>query len=221
MPWSSNYTFLGEVNDGQDSTPVIYKPVRGERPLWDFGRGTLAKREVAAYAVSRSLGWELVPPTVFRNGPQGKGSVQMFLDVDQDAHYFALREDPSFEPALRRLAAFDVIVNNADRKAGHCLRASASCVVAIDQGLCFHVDPKLRTVIWEFAGQPVGADLLTDLNALAGQLGDEATELRTSLASLLAPGEVSTLRRRTLELLDAGCYPEPPDDRRPYPWPLV
>ena len=122
LPWSSNYTFLGQVADEQTHAPVVYKPVRGERPLWDFPRGTLAKRETAAYLVSQELGWNLVPPTVLRDGPHGVGSVQLFVEADQDDHFFTFHEEPGFLGSLQALALFDAITNNADRKGGHCLR---------------------------------------------------------------------------------------------------
>jgi len=148
LPWSSNYTFLGQITRGDERLPVVYKPTRGERPLWDFRRGTLAGREVAAYEVSRALGWDFIPPTVLRDGPHGVGSVQLFVTADQDAHFFTFHEDPAFRRVLQSLALFDVVVNNADRKGGHCLRVDIGRIVAIDHGLCFHVEPKLRTVIW-------------------------------------------------------------------------
>lgn len=221
IPWSSNYTFLGNVSDGHDSAPIIYKPTRGERPLWDFPRGSLAKREVAAYVVCRALGWDLVPPTVLRAGPHGRGSVQLFIEVDQNAHFFTFREDPIFRRALQTLALFDVIANNADRKGGHCLRAGAGCIVAIDQGLCFHVEDKLRTVIWDFAGEPIPDDLAADLQRLDGDLANAQGEAAQGLSSLLDADELAHLRRRVASALAAGRFPAPPEDRRPYPWPLV
>lgn len=221
MPWSSNYTFLGTVRDGEHATQVIYKPIRGERPLWDFPRGTLAKRETAAYVVCRALGWDFVPPTVLRGGPHGRGSVQLFVDVDQDAHFFTFRENPAYHHSLRALCLFDIITNNADRKGGHCLAAGDGCVVAIDQGLCFHVDPKLRTVIWDFAGEPIPVDLVADLDRLVVELAQPESPTGQALAALLYRGELAALARRAAELLAAGRFPNPPEDRRPYPWPLV
>jgi uncharacterized repeat protein (TIGR03843 family) len=200
---------------------VVYKPTRGEQPLWDFPRNTLAKREVAAYVVCRALGWDLVPPTVLRAGPHGRGSVQLFVGVDQDANFFTFRDEPTFRHALQTLALFDVITNNADRKGGHCLRAGDGCIVAIDQGLCFHVEDKLRTVIWDFAGEPIPADLAADLGRLAADLEDADSDTVRALARLLDAGELAVFRRRIAAALDAGFYPDPPEDRRPYPWPLV
>jgi len=221
IPWSSNYTFLGEVSLGDESAPVVYKPIRGEQPLFDFPRNTLAKREVAAYVVCRALGWDLVPPSVLRPGPHGRGSVQLFVNVDQDAHYFTFRDDPAFSHVLRALALFDLIANNADRKGGHCLRAGDGCIIAIDQGLCFHVHDKLRTVIWDFAGEPIPADLAADLKRLEEDLADAAGETCRALAGLLDAGEIAALHRRVAGALASGMFPAPPDDRRPYPWPLV
>jgi uncharacterized repeat protein (TIGR03843 family) len=225
LPWSSNYTFLGDVSQGDETAPVVYKPVRGEQPLWDFPRGTLARRETAAYLISAALGWDLAPPTVLRGGPHGPGSVQLFVDCDQSAHFFTFHRDPIYRPALQALALFDIIVNNADRKGGHCLAAGPSApaghIVAIDQGLCFHVDPKLRTVIWDFAGEAIPARLRGDLRRLADSLAVVDCPLVTQLAALLAAGEIAALRRRLADLLAADRFPEPPDDRRPYPWPLV
>jgi uncharacterized repeat protein (TIGR03843 family) len=221
IPWSSNYTFLGEVSLGDESAPVVYKPIRGEQPLFDFPRNTLAKREVAAYVVCRALGWDLVPPTVLRTGPHGRGSVQIFVNVDQDAHFFTFRDDPAFAHVLRALAIFDLIPNNADRKGGHCLRAGAARIIAIDHGLCFHVHDKLRTVIWDFAGEPFPADLAAGLARLELDLADAQGNASRSLAGLLDADEIAALRRRIAAALTSGTFPNPPEDRRPYPWPLV
>jgi uncharacterized repeat protein (TIGR03843 family) len=221
IPWSSNYTFLGQVSAGEETAPVIYKPSRGERPLWDFPRNTLAKREVAAYVVCRALGWHLVPPTVLRTGPHGRGSVQLFVEVDQNAHFFTFQDDPAFRHILQTLALFDLITNNADRKGGHCLRAGAGCIVAIDQGLCFHVEDKLRTVVWDFAGEPIPEDLAVDLKRLEDDLANADGDIVRALTKLLDAGELAALRRRVPQALTAGIFPAPPQDRRPYPWPLV
>lgn len=221
IPWSSNYTLLGYIEDGPQQIAVVYKPNRGERPLWDFPRGTLARREAAAYLVSRALRWNLVPPTVLRRGPHGPGSVQLFADADQDAHFFTFQHDPAFRRVLQALVLFDVVCNNADRKAGHCLALGPGRIVAIDQGLCFHVEPKLRTVIWDFAGQRIPADLRGDLRALEQMLDDGGSALTTGLLELLEPDEVAGTRHRLASLLRMGRFPDPPEDRRAYPWPLV
>jgi len=221
LPWSSNYTFLGNVARETTRREVVYKPMRGERPLWDFPRGSLAKREVAAYVVCGALGWKLVPPTVLRDGPHGPGSVQLFVDADQESHFFTFHEERAFRHVLQSLALFDIVANNADRKGGHCLRAGPGSVVAIDQGLCFNSEPKLRTVVWDFAGENIPSDLTRDLRALEGQLADPVGPLAGQLGALLSVLEISAMRNRLEALLAGGCFPNPPEDRRPYPWPLV
>jgi uncharacterized repeat protein (TIGR03843 family) len=221
LPWSSNYTFQAWVSKGDQQVQVVYKPARGERPLWDFPRGTLAKRETAAYVLSRASGWDFVPPTVLRDGPHGLGSVQLFVDADQDAHFFTFHEDPAYRPALQALALFDVIANNADRKGGHCLRLDDGRIMAIDQGLCFHAELKLRTVIWDFAGELIPDGLVANLNRLDRDLRDAHSPMLAQLISLLSPGEIRALRFRLAGLLAAGRFPDPPEDRRAYPWPPV
>ena len=158
---------------------------------------------------------------MLRGGPHGRGSVQLYVECDQDEHFFTFREDPAFTRSLHALAIFDIIANNADRKGGHCLRTGDSCIVAIDQGLCFHVEPKLRTVIWDYASEPIPLDLMSDLRRLrhaAMQAGDQTT---AQLKELLYDGEIAALWRRVDALIDSGCFPDPPEDRRPYPWPLI
>jgi uncharacterized repeat protein (TIGR03843 family) len=221
IPWSSNYTFLARIGEGPTPTLVVYKPIRGEQPLWDFPRGTLARRETASYLVSRALRWNLVPPTVLRRGPHGLGSVQLYVEVDQDAHYFTFQNDSAYRNVLMALALFDVIANNADRKAGHCLAIEPGRVLAIDQGLCFNVEGKLRTVIWDFAGEPIPDSLLPDLHRVQAELADDQGALTAALTSLLSQAEIAALRRRLAQLLKGNRYPDPPEDRRPYPWPLV
>jgi uncharacterized repeat protein (TIGR03843 family) len=221
LPWSSNYTFLGEVSSNDGGVLVVYKPSRGERPLWDFPSGTLAKREAAAYALSRALTWDFVPPTVVRRGPHGPGSVQLFVDADQDAHFFTFRDDPAYRPALQALALFDVIANNADRKGGHCLRLDSGGILAIDQALCFGTEPKLRTVIWDFVSEPIPVHLESDLRRVQAELDSADSPVVSQLVGLLSGPELRALRQRVSGLLASGCFPEPPTDRRPFPWPLV
>lgn len=219
IPWSSNATLLVTVRDDDISTLAVYKPQEGERPLWDFPYGTLGIREMAAYLVSESLGWGLVPPTVLRQGPHGLGSVQFFVHTQEDVHFFTLQDDPAYADELRRLAAFDVIANNADRKSGHVLLDDQGQLWAIDNALTFHDEPKLRTVIWDFAGQPLPDPVLADLRALEGLLSGE-TQLGQALGHLLSDDEVAALRRRLAELIAAGRFPEP-GPGRVLPWPLV
>jgi hypothetical protein len=220
LPGSSNYTFLADVYNNRFQGLAIYKPRQGETPLWDFAHGTLCQREMAAYVVSQALGWALVPPTVMRVGPYGKGAVQFFVDADFSQHYFTFRDEPALQQALQRIAAFDLVINNADRKSGHTLRDSEDRIWAIDHGVCFHVQPKLRTVIWEFAGQPLPAGLVDDLAALRAQL-DQGCELHSQLASLLSDGELRALAQRVEQVLVSGAFPDPDPHRRSYPWPLV
>lgn len=215
----SNYTFLGEARYQQQTLKVVYKPVRGEQPLWDFAPGSLAHREVAAYLLSEALGWELVPPTVYRRrAPLGPGSLQYYVEHDPHHHFFTFT--PAEKERLRPVAIFDLISNNADRKGGHILIDEERHIWLIDQGLCFHVDDKLRTVVWEFAGEPLPADLLADLERLIAAL-DAGQALRESLGEHLRPGEISALRSRARRLVEMGCFPDPPSSRRPYPWPPV
>jgi uncharacterized repeat protein (TIGR03843 family) len=215
MPWSSNATFLVTVTLGEVTVPAIYKPGRGERPLWDF-EGGLYQREVAAYALSEELGWGLVPPTVRRaDAPLGEGSLQLFVDADFEQHYFTLLEDEAHHPALRRLATFDLIANNADRKSGHCLIDREGRLWGIDHGLCFHQHPKLRTVMWDFEGQPLPAEMVTDLRALAARSAPPA-----SLVPLLSAAELDALMARAKRIVARGVFPRPTGDH-PYPWPLV
>jgi uncharacterized repeat protein (TIGR03843 family) len=191
---------------------AVYKPGRGERPLWDFPPN-LFRREVAAYLLSEALGWGLVPPTLEREGPLGQGSLQRFVAADFDQHYFLLREEPAHRGQLQRICLFDLIANNADRKAGHCLLGEDGVIQAIDNGLCFHAEPKLRTVIWDFAGEPIAAALLTDVKRALGSAVPRA------LAELLDAQERGALLARARAVVRRGRFPEP--HGHAYPWPLV
>ncbi len=216
VPWSSNATFLASARDRHDEALVVYKPNRGERPLWDFPPGTLATREAAAFAISETLGWQLVPPTVVRDGPLGAGMVQAYVEHDPDDHYFTLLGDHA--DRFRAFAAFDAVVNNADRKAGHCLRDPEGHVWGIDHGLTFHEDWKLRTVIWDFAGEAVPEALLDDVCRLEIEL---ARRLGETLEGLLSPREVAAVRDRCRALLRTRRFPEPDAGPHSVPWPLV
>ncbi|MGH9075658.1 MAG: SCO1664 family protein [Acidimicrobiales bacterium] len=214
LPWSSNGTFLVRCVSEGGVLPAVYKPHRGERPLWDFPGG-LFRREVAAYQLSVALGWSLVPETLVReDAPLGSGSLQRFVPADFSQHYFTLLDDEARHDALRAIAVFDLLANNADRKAGHCLAGVDGRIWAIDHGLCFHPEPKLRTVIWDFAGDAIPARLLADLAPLA-------EGLPANLADLLAPEEARGVSARAAGLLERPRLPAPSPDRRPYPWPLV
>lgn len=212
---ASNATFLGWVRAEGRELAVVYKPRTGERPLWDFPAGTLCLREVAAYRVSESLGWQIVPATTFRQGPLGEGMVQRFVDHDPGRHYLVLRD--LYPGRFQQFAAFDAVVNNADRKAGHCLEDPAGHVWGVDHGVTFHADPKLRTVIWDFAGRSLDGELGADLARLAADLEDG---LGSRLAGLLSGRELEALRSRVEALRRVGVLPAP-GDGYPYPWPLV
>lgn len=217
--WGSNYTFLAEVQQGEDVLPAVYKPRKGERPLWDFPAATLTHREVAAYLVSEALGWELVPPTVYRRrGPIGPGSLQLYVEHDPEVHFFTLSHEQRQQ--LRPVVLFDILINNADRKGGHLLFDPGGHLWLIDHGLCFHEEEKLRTVIWDFAGEPIPADLLANLQAFQGQLASD-TELTRLLGTHLKHLEIAAMQQRAQALLESGAFPNPPEDRRPYPWPPV
>lgn len=212
MPFSSNATFLVVCRDGGRAVPAVYKPERGERPLWDFPAG-IHRREVAAYQLSVRLGVDLVPETLTRvDGPFGAGSVQRFVPADFAQHYFTLLDEPAHHDRLRTMAVFDVVCNNADRKGGHVLIDEDGALWGIDNGLCFHVEPKLRTVIWEFAGDDVPG-------ALCGPLAEVAAD--PGLDDLLDADERAALAGRARRLLSRGRLPHPDQRRHHVPWPLV
>ncbi|WP_285313880.1 SCO1664 family protein [Pseudarthrobacter sp. fls2-241-R2A-168] len=214
IPRSSNATFLVRVSWNGESAHAVYKPESGERPLCDFEPG-LYRRERAAYLLSEYLQWGLVPPTVIRDDPPlGVGSLQWFVACDYREHYFTLYGDaPQTHGDLARIALFDVISNNTDRKSGHVLRGHDGRVWGIDHGLCFSADFKLRTVIWDFAGNPVPDAMLVDIEPLA-------EEVPSNVEELLYPAEVRALRRRVQRILGSGVLPADPTGMR-YPWPLV
>jgi uncharacterized repeat protein (TIGR03843 family) len=215
MPWSSNATMLATVSCGADAMPAVYKPEQGERPLWDYPHG-LWRREVATYVVSEELGWDLVPETITRmDGPMGRGSLQRFIDdADFEQHYFTLIEEPAHHDRLRRMCVFDLVINNADRKGGHCLLTSTGAIYGIDHGLTFQTSPRLRTVIWEFGGQPIPEAWRTDLARLADAPLDE-------LSDLIDDAEIAALRRRAVAVADLAAIPVVPEEYRHYPWPYV
>jgi len=213
---SSNHTFLVEL---QSEPPVlaVYKPTRGERPLWDFPERSLTRREVAAYIVSQQLGWQLVPETIYRRRklPYGPGALQRFIVHNPQQHYFTFSAE--HRQRLRPVAVFDLLLNNADRKGGHLLLDEHDHLWAIDHGICFHTEPKLRTVIWDFAGQPIPTELLNDVQRLL----DEEAALRAALQPLLRPGEIRALLRRGRALLETQTFPLPNPHERAYPWPPI
>jgi hypothetical protein len=217
IPYSSNYTFLTEVGQGSDKVHAVYKPRRGERPLWDFPEGTLAQREVAAFEVSRAVGWDLVPPTVIRaDAPIGPGSLQLFIEHDPERHFFVLQEERAAD--FQVFALFDAVINNADRKGGHVLEDEWGRLWAVDHGVTFSEQPKLRTVIWDFAGRPLPQDLHDELVALNTE--PVLTSLVAKLSPLLNPEEVEAALERIDDLLRLGRFPVPYGERD-LPWPLV
>lgn len=217
LPRSSNYTFLAVVRDPEMQCLAVYKPSRGERPLWDFPQGTLCLREYAAYLVSAILGWPIVPPTVLRAGPYDLGSVQLYVDADPQANYFTLRDEHAEE--FKSMALFDCLVNNADRKGGHCLKDSAGHIWGIDNALTFHSAPKLRTVIWDFAGEEIPPGLLGALRSFRRHLSP-ASPVLEALSALLAEEEVRALKRRLARLLKGAVFPQP-EHWPEVPWPLI
>jgi uncharacterized repeat protein (TIGR03843 family) len=221
--WGSNYTFLADVNCSDESYKVVYKPVKGERPLWDFPPTSLAHREVAAYLVSEALNWRLVPPTIYREqAPYGAGSVQLYMEHDPEYHYFNFSLED--RQRLRPVVLFDFLVNNADRKGSHIILDEANHIWLIDHGICFHVDDKLRTVVWDFAGESIPDQLLEDLRQFRqlllprnGQLSDFVIRLSEQLSL----PEIKALARRADKLIERCQFLNPRSDRRSYPWPPV
>jgi uncharacterized repeat protein (TIGR03843 family) len=213
MPWSSNATFLVNLELDGAIAQAIYKPMRGERPLWDFEPG-LHRRERAAYLLSEALAIDLVPPTIIRDGPLGDGSLQWFVDVDHQQHYFTIHEARAdLHDVLREVAVFDVIANNTDRKSGHVLIDGDDHIWGIDHGLCFAAEFKLRTVVWEFGGEPVSERLVEASARLA-------TSIPLAIAALLSDDEVEAVQERARWIVEHPVLPVDTSGRR-YPWPLV
>lgn len=226
LPWSSNYAFLVRVCDGPLELGAVYKPRRGERPLWDFAQGTLCQREMAAFVVSEALGWHIVPPTVLRDAQHGPGTIQLYIDHDPARHYFTIEGEPTFRSQLHRISLLDILINNADRKAGHVLLQETGAadgierLWGIDHGICFHIDPKLRTVIWEFGGTPIPDALREALAGFRTRLAAPADAATVALGELLTEAERDALRRRLGRLIDRATFPQPGPGRH-YPWPPV
>lgn len=213
----SNYTFLVDVHHEGETYQAVYKPSRGEQPLWDFDDNTLALREVAAYLVSEALGFGLVPFTILReDGPFGIGSLQQYIEYDPSHHYFNFTDEE--KSLLRPVVLFDLLCNNADRKGSHVFFDSTHKLWAIDHGLCFHEEDKLRTVIWDFAGEPIPDSLLSPLRSAAAGLS-RLSACRADLTRYLTPREIAALETRAQNLMRAGIFPHPPPDRRAFPYP--
>jgi uncharacterized repeat protein (TIGR03843 family) len=219
IPWGSNYTFATRLRGPHGTCCyAVYKPRRGEVPLRDFPSGTLYKREVAAYLFASQLRWDIVPPTVIReDGPHGIGSLQLYVEPRSDAtgHFDRLRETHRCD--LQRLAVFDLLTNNADRKGGHCLLDVRGNVWGIDHGLTFHHVPKLRTVIWDFCGDPIPDSLVNEISSFRND-ADRTKALRTALQPLISQQEIEALFNRWDRLLAVPCYPQL-DPYRNVPWP--
>ncbi|WP_031232106.1 SCO1664 family protein [Streptomyces niveus] len=244
---ASNAVLHCAVSYEGEEALCVYKPVAGEQPLWDFPDGTLAQREVAAYEISEATGWGLVPPTVLRDGPYGEGMCQLWIEADDSdtaPQLLALveEEEPADgwkaigfaevgegrtallvhadDPRLRRLAVLDAVINNGDRKGGHLLPGAGGRLYAIDHGVTFNVDDKLRTLLWGWAGEPLPAEAVTVLDRLAGELA-EGTPLATRLAELITPAETDAVRTRVQELRRTGLHPKPSGQWPAIPWPPV
>ena len=212
---ASNASYLCEVADGLQ---VIYKPIRGEQPLWDFPEGSLAAREVAAFAVSEALGLGVVPPTIVRDGPAGEGAVQLW--IEHEGVQRAVDLVNAADPGLRRLALFDAIANNGDRKGGHILPLADGRILGVDHGVTFSAEPKLRTVLWAWRSAPFDE---AEVGFVARGVAELATErgLRSTLAPYLTQGEIDALAERVHQLAQLAAFPEPSPDWPPLPWPLV
>ncbi len=221
--WGSNHTFLVQVEHEKGEMAAVYKPAKGERPLWDFPYASLARREVAAFLVSEALEWHFVPPTVLRRrAPFGIGSLQQFIEYDVQHHYFNF--DEAERQRLRPVVVFDLLINNADRKGSHILIDENQKIWLIDHGVCFHVEEKLRTVIWDFVEEPVPDEILDSIRTLIEKLKQDAKEpqsLSWQLRKYISAGEVRALMRRAQALLENPFFPAPDPKRRPFPWPQV
>ena len=211
---ASNATLYCTVSLDGVTVPCVHKPITGERPLWDFPDGTLAYREVAAYVISTAMGWDIVPPTVLRDGPFGVGMCQLWIDIDETVDLGALAR--SDHPQLRRMSVFDAVVNNADRKGGHLLPTPDGHVYGVDHGVCFSVDDKLRTLLWRWRGKRLTEEAIDVLSALRAQLEGEVGD---ALAQLLHRDEVLATTRRVDRLLSTRRHPMPSDEWPAVPWP--
>jgi uncharacterized repeat protein (TIGR03843 family) len=219
VPWSSNYTYIVSIKFGERELHGVYKPQCGERPLWDFETGSLCKREVAAYELSAFLNFPNVPVTILRDhAPQGLGMIQQFVEHKRRENFFTLRDRCRQE--MQKIALFDALINNTDRKGGHVLLDNQGAVWAIDHGVTFHEDPKLRTVIWDFVDDPIPEPLLRQLEKLRSALKG-SDRIRATLDELLSRSEMRALLARVNELLRQRVFPSPPEDWPHIPWPPV
>ena len=221
--WGSNYTFLVNVSYDGVNMPAVYKPAKGEQPLWDFPAESLAHREVAAYLISRALEWDFVPVTAYReHGPLGPGSLQLFVEHNPEYHYFNF--NPNDRERLRHVVAFDLLINNADRKGSHLLIDSNNRLWLIDHGLCFHREDKLRTVLWDFIGEPIPDSILSRISQFKSDLrtnGEQKKGLYKDISAHLNQQEILALQIRAEQLVNSGVFPSPDPTRRPFPWPQI
>ena len=216
--FGSNYTFLVNLTYVEEQLVCVYKPEKGERPLWDFPEGTLGKRETAACLVSEGLGWNFVPPTVYRqDGPYGPGSLQLFINHDPQYTYFDFSEED--RQRLQRAAVFDIFINNADRKGSHIIKDGQGLLWLIDHGICFHEQEKLRTVVWDFSGQEITEDILEEMKGYLQKL--ETGSAAAELLAFLTEQEILALVNRGRWIINSGIFPEPDENRRSFPWPPV
>ena len=216
--WGSNYTFLVVVRNKEKKIPAVYKPTHGVRPLWDFHEESLAYREVAAFLVSDAIGWDLVPPTVYRkDAPLGPGSLQFFIEHDPDFHYYNLPEE--YIERLHTTVLFDTLINNADRKASHVIFDENDHLWLIDHGICFHEEYKLRTVVWDFAGMLLFEPYISDIKLLLKNLSmnSPSSKLFNNMLSYLSQNEIQALIHRANAILRQGQFPLPDPDRRNFP----
>lgn len=220
LPYSTNHSMLVWVQHHNTSVRAVYKPCRGERPLWDFPHGTLYQREIAAYLVCEALSFCFVPPTVKRDGPYGIGALQLFIYHDAEAHLFTMQEEGLYDTDILRLAAFDYLINNADRKSGHCLKGLDGYLWAIDHGLSFHHENKLRTVLWDFVGQRFPADVVESLQRFKACL-EQNDHVARDLAVLLDRLEMRALRQRLETMIHTVQYPHPDGYGPHVPWPPI
>ncbi len=217
--FSSNYTFLTSVDFEKSSCKAVYKPQKGETPLWDFPPDTLANRETAAFLLSEALSWGYVPPTIIRaDAPFGRGSLQWFIPHDPEINYFSFSEGT--KENLRPVVVFDLIVNNADRKGSHVILGNQGKIWLIDHGICFHQKPKLRTVIWDFIGERISDEIIHDLYLLTDKLTPNSP-LIGELEQLLSSQELITLIMRIKQIIRVPFFPVPDKNSRPFPFPLV
>ena len=216
---ASNATLFCTVKSHGTVAQCVYKPIAGERPLWDFPNGTLAGREVSAYAVSRAGGWNFVPPTVMRDGPFGPGMCQLWIDLDETVDLIGLARSTDHQ-LLRQMAVFDAVINNADRKIGHLLPVTGGHLYGCDHGICFAEEYKLRTVLWQWRGQPLPERAVETLNRLSEALAADGW-LAADLSQHLTRAEVAAVKTRIDLLRASRVHPYPPEDWPAVPWPPV